>query len=266
MIGTELRHDPSLSMPERAYVSVLGAPINGLRIRARRVLPCLESLSGSVRSILDAGCGQGVFAFEIARKLPECSVVGIDLDERLISRNCRIAAAAGLDNCRFERHDITMPWSGEPFDAVVSVDVLEHIEDDAAALAMCRSALRTGGELLLHVPGATRRWLFFGWKENFDVDGHVRRGYTLDEITALVKRAGFGIAESYYTYGWIETVTNNLSYLITGARMRNRHLYALVFPLLLLLSWFGRNSRPERGAGVFVRAVAEPHGETGGGK
>jgi len=252
MTGTELRHDTSLSKLERLYVGLFGAPINGLRIRARRILP---HVGARHRRILDAGCGQGVFVFEIARRLPESTVIGVDLDEELLARNRGIACAAGLDNCRFERHDITETWDGEPFDLVVSVDVLEHIGDDGAALAMCRSALRPGGELLLHVPGAVRRWPVFGWQENFDVEGHVRCGYTLGDIRAAVGRAGFTILESYYTYGWIETMTNNISYLITGARMRNRHLYALVFPALLALSWFGRKSRPERGAGVFVRAA-----------
>ena len=43
-------------------------PANGLRIRLRRVLPVTE---GSYRTILDAGCGSGVFSYELAKRHPE---------------------------------------------------------------------------------------------------------------------------------------------------------------------------------------------------
>jgi hypothetical protein len=106
----------------------------------------------------------------------------------------------------------------------------------------------------LHVPGYYRRWFFFKWKVNFDVAGHVRPGYTKDEIEEKTKNAGFVILESYYTYGLLENFTNNISYLITGARMKNKFLYGLIFPLLLFVAYFGRNSRPARGAGVLIKA------------
>ena len=48
--------------------------------------------------------------------------------------------------------------------------------------------------------------------------------------------------------------TLNISYWITRARMKNKALYAVVFPFLLFVSYFGRNSRPTQGAGVLVRA------------
>ena len=67
--------------------------------------------------------------------------------------------------------------------------------------------------------------------------------------------AGFEIREIRYTYGWLETVTNNISYWITRAEMKNKMLYALVFPLLNLLSYLGRNSRPTKGAGVLAVAT-----------
>jgi hypothetical protein len=49
-------------------------------------------------------------------------------------------------------------------------------------------------------------------------------------------------------------LTNNISYLISGADRRNKGLYAIVFPALLGLSYFGKFSRPSWGAGVLIRA------------
>ncbi|MCE5249480.1 class I SAM-dependent methyltransferase [bacterium] len=251
MIGRELEFDTSLSWPERLYIKIFGIPINGLRIRARRVLPLISS---QYKNILDSGCGQGVFTFEIARRLPGSMVTGVDTDRGKLERNGRIALSAGLTNCRFEYMDMTRPSNNEHYDLVLSLDVLEHIDDDDSILRFYHSALTSGGNLILHVPAYHRRWFFFRWKQNFDVEGHVRPGYLMENITEKVRNAGFTISEHHYTYGWLETITNNISYLITGAGMKHKYLYALVFPLLLLVSYFGKDSKPSRGAGILILA------------
>ncbi len=251
MIGKELVYDESLSSLERLYIAIFGVPINGLRIRARRVLPLVMPCC---TNILDAGCGQGILTFELARCLPGSVVTGVDINRELLERNIRIAEKIGLTNCRFEFRDIIHLQAASQFDLIVSVDNLEHIENDEQVLRNFYQALTPNGELLLHVPGHERRWLFFKWCVNFDVKGHVRPGYTKEAIEQKVTRAGFRILESYHTYGWLETITNNISYMITKANMHNKHLYALVFPLLLFVSWFGRKSRPVKGAGVLIRA------------
>jgi 2-polyprenyl-3-methyl-5-hydroxy-6-metoxy-1,4-benzoquinol methylase len=250
-LGRELLFSEHLSVSEKAYIRVFGVPINGLRIRARRILPLITK---KFAKILDAGCGPGIFTFEIARRFPESTVYGIDIDRDQLETNSRIARKAGLRNCFFEFQDITRLNDTGRFDLIVSVDNLEHLENDDGALVQFHSALKAGGTLLLHVPGYFRRWYFFGWATNFNVRGHFRPGYTKEEIARKTENAGFAIKEAYYTYGWLETITNNISYWITGAEMRNKFIYALVFPMLNLLSYFGRNSRPEKGAGVLVVA------------
>jgi hypothetical protein len=94
----------------------------------------------------------------------------------------------------------------------------------------------------------------FGRRVNFDVPGHVRRGYHIDEFTVKLRRAGLELLDIRATYGMLETFTNNISYLITGADRRNKHLYALVFPALLVISYFGKFAQPVWGAGVLATA------------
>ena len=94
-------------------------------------------------------------------------------------------------------------------------------------------ALRPGGRLVVHVPGYERRWILFGRRVNFDVPGHVRPGYRAEELVAKLQDAGFQVTTYQYTYGMLETFTNNISYLITGADQRRKLPYAVVFPLLL---------------------------------
>jgi SAM-dependent methyltransferase len=257
--GHELSLDPGRSRFERMYARILGAPASGLRIRLRRVLPVTRS--GSYQRILDAGCGSGVFSFELAKQHPEAQVLGIDSEPDLVSRGNEIARRAGLANCRFEEGDVTKLDFEDEFDLVLSVDNFEHVEDDIGAMRALLQALRPGGRLVTHVPGYERRWFVFGRRVNFDVPGHVRPGYRASELVDKLTSAGFDVMSHNYTYGALETVTNNISYVITGADQRNKVAYAAVFPLLLGVSYFGRFSTPRWGAGVL--AVAQrPNGLT----
>jgi len=86
------------------------------------------------------------------------------------------------------------------------------------------------------------------------VPGHVRPGYRADQLVAKLQEAGFHVTTHQYTYGAIETLTNNISYLITGADQRRKVQYAAVFPVLLAVSWLGKFSRPKWGAGVLAVA------------
>ncbi len=249
--GRELSLDPGRSRFERLYASLLGAPANGVRIRLRRVLPVTK---GRFENILDAGCGSGIFTFELAKRHPQAQVLGIELEPDLVGRANEMARRAGLANCRFEQGDVTKLDFEGAFDLVVSVDNLEHVEDDVSAMRALLSALRPGGRLVVHVPGYERRWLLFGKRVNFDVPGHVRPGYRAEELVGKLRDAGFEVTGHGYTYGPLETFTNNISYLISGADQRNKVLYAAVFPVLLGLSYFGQFSRPRWGAGVLAAA------------
>jgi Trans-aconitate methyltransferase len=250
-LGKDLLLSDKYSAVEKFYIRIFGVPINGLRIRARRILPLVTA---KYKNIMDAGCGPAVFTLEIARKLPNSLTTGIDIDDELIKANSDIANKAALKNCFFEKIDIREMNIIEKFDLIISIDNLEHIEDDDNALQKFYNALVKNGEIIIHVPGYERRWFFWSWKVNFHVEGHYRSGYTKKQIVEKVEKAGFKVSDAYYTYGWLETITNNISYLITKAEMKNRLLYAFIFPILNFISWFGRNSFPEKGAGVLVIA------------
>lgn len=249
--GRELSLDESRSQFERLYASVLGAPANGLRIRLRRVLPVTR---GSFGKILDAGCGAGVFSMELAKQHPEAQVTGVELEQVLVDRSNAVARRAGLDNVEFVQGDVTKLDYDSEFDLVVSVDNFEHVEDDISAMRTLLRALRPGGRLVVHVPGYDRRWLLLSRRVNFDVPGHVRPGYHADQLVAKLTEAGFEVVRHQYTYGPLETLTNNISYLITGADQKRKMAYAAAFPALLAASWFGQYSRPSWGAGVLALA------------
>jgi SAM-dependent methyltransferase len=77
-------------------------------------------------------------------------------------------------------------------DLVVSQNVLEHIDDHAAAIATMAAALRPGGHMVLLVPAHPR--LFGKLDERFD---HHRR-YTRATLGGLVEEAGLEIERLYH--------------------------------------------------------------------
>lgn len=251
-VGTETAFDPRLSKSEKLYIRFLGVPINGLRIRARRILPMV---SGTPKRVLDAGCGVGVFCFEMAKKLKESRILGIDSDEEQIRINNKIALTAGLKNCHFQTGNVCEFGYREQFDMVLCVDVIEHIENDVGVCRGLFDALTEGGKLIMHVPAKYRRWIFFRKRLNFWKEkDHARPGYTLEEITGILEEVGFVICLAKYTYGWLETVTNNISNIISRSKKENKYLYALAFPILSFISYWGQFSNPGDGSGILVVA------------
>lgn len=249
----EFAEDPRLNGFHRLYIKIFGIPISGLRIRLRRILP---EIQGNYRHIADLGCGRGVFTFELARKFPDAKVVGIDIDREQIEANKAIAERSGARNVKFEACDLMTLGSTGAFDLVLSVDNLEHIKDDVGALKVIRGALRDGGTLVCHVPAARRIWFLLSYKSNFDIPSHERPGYEITELESKLRSAGFREISVKPTYGWLETISNNISYLITGAKQKNQLLYALIFPFLNLMAWAGRAQNPgSKGAGILARAV-----------
>ncbi len=77
----------------------------------------------------------------------------------------------------------------DPFDTVVCLNVLEHIEDDLYALRQMRDVLEPGGRLALLVPAHP---ILYG---EFDrAVGHYRR-YTRRELAEKLKQTGFNVRE-----------------------------------------------------------------------
>jgi SAM-dependent methyltransferase len=251
-VGIDLIHHPELSEAEKAYVALFGAPISGLRNRARRILPLFRGRR--FESVLDVGCGTGILTLELAKRHPEAVVLGIDILEQEVKSSNIMAERAGIRNCSFKVRDINIAGYDAEFDAALCVDNLEHIRDDVGTVRNICRALKPGGFAVFHVPGYYRRWFLFGKAVNFDVPTHVRPGYTLEQIVSVIGSGGLMVEEAFYTYGYLETVTNNISYKITGARKRNKHIYAFIFPFLLFISWLGHWSKPKWGAGVAVVA------------
>jgi len=109
--------------------------------------------------VLDAGCGPGFYVAEILERVgPEGSVVGIDASEPMLA----VAAkrCEGHGNVEFHQGSVTaLPVPDAQFDRVLSVQVLEYVEDIPAALGELLRVLRPGGRAVIwDVDWATVSW------------------------------------------------------------------------------------------------------------
>src|SRR5271154_2602995 len=97
--------------------------------------------------VLDIGCGEGVFAIELARAGAE--VLGIDVAEEPLRR-----ARARYPELDLRLVDGEGPWelADASFDVIWAGEVIEHVADTTAWLSEVRRVLRSGGRLLLSTP------------------------------------------------------------------------------------------------------------------
>lgn len=134
--------------------------------------------------ILDAGCGTGLMLQELA---PYGTVEGVDISDEAL-QFCR---KRGLENVRHA--DVTqLPFGAEEFDIVTALDVLEHLDDDGAALREFRRVLKPGGRVFIFAPA--HRWL---WSLQDQVSHHKRR-YVRRTLRDAVTGAGLEVERQTY--------------------------------------------------------------------
>ena len=140
-----------------------------------------------IESILDVGCGDGLFFDDLMKVAPTW---GIEPDGSLLSD----------DNPYRDR--ITVGDFASPigpsrrYDLIVLLDVLEHIEDDRKALETLNSRLEPGGHVILTVPA-----LQFLWSIHDDVNRHYRR-YTRRLLRERLQEQNFQVVRIGYYFGW----------------------------------------------------------------
>jgi 2-polyprenyl-3-methyl-5-hydroxy-6-metoxy-1,4-benzoquinol methylase len=157
----------------------------------------LDHLSDTDR-VLDVGCANGAHSFAAARFA--ASVVGVDLDATELARATSRASVEKVENVNFTRADLSEPAqlmeiADAPFDAILLLDVLEHLCERTSLLRHLRDLLQPQGKLFVSVPNREtpyrkllRRLGGFAFS---DPDHKVE--YTEVTIEAELREAGFAI-------------------------------------------------------------------------
>jgi GT2 family glycosyltransferase/SAM-dependent methyltransferase len=181
-----------------------------------------------VNDVLEVGGGTSGL---VALLYPGASVTNLDAD----------ASAAGSPVNRepgttFVVGDATrLPFAADSFDVVTMFDLLEHVADDTRAVAEAKRVLRPGGILLVSTPNETWRFPYHrafravvpSEQEMFARWGHVRRGYSVQELTGLI---GVAPAATATFISPVTSIAHDIGFSRLPARAR-RVLGALAAPV-----------------------------------
>jgi SAM-dependent methyltransferase len=225
---------------ERMVYRAMGVADPAHWLHFRYLKGMLDTLPFQPKRILDAGCERADFTYYLARRYPDARVLGVDIDRQFIERYLKVSPKMNLPNLEFELADLAAKKFADKFDLIVSIDVLEHIPDQAAALRNLREALAPGGRAFFHIPTVRERPVpfsshlhaFHEWSEK----EHVARDLTAAEFEEAVRNAGFTVLEARRTFGWwTGEMATSLFALPFRDSLRNRMFQAaLALPCRLL--------------------------------
>ena len=137
--------------------------------------------------VLDFGCGFGTFSVFIKEKFNK-NVVGYEINEQ----------AKDILNIKNVQHIDSLDKYKESFDTVVSLNVLEHIENDTEQIKHLYNLLADEGKLILYLPHSMKIW------SRLDEDVNHFRRYTKKDLVKKLKDNKFSIVSSEYVdfIGW----------------------------------------------------------------
>ena len=191
--------------------------------------------SGTKVSVLDAGTGFGQHAYWIARKFPNTTITAVDVKEEYLAKARSFIVAQELQNrVTFKVDDLTDLGVDGPFDVILSVDVMEHIEDDRAVFRNFNRVLSDRGVVLVNTPSDQGGSDVSDESDESFIGEHVRDGYPLDELTGKLGDAGLEAFKSTYTYGRWGGIAWRLLVKYPILMLDRSMLFALVLPFYYL--------------------------------
>jgi trans-aconitate methyltransferase len=157
-------------------------------------------LSGDER-VLDIGCGDGKVTAEIARRLPEGCVTGVDSSPEMIRFARDHFPQTEYPNLSFVQMDARALSFKEEFDLVFSNSALHWIIDHKPVLAGIKRSLRPGGKLLIRMGGKGNAEQVFGvlegmlgkprWSKYFNDFFFIYSFFDSADYRLLLTEAGF---------------------------------------------------------------------------
>ena len=259
VIGNVARTSPPV---RRFFYAILGI----MFLREWYVKRALRELLGGKKdpfAMFDAGSGFGQYSFYCAKRFPSASIYAVDVKDEQIA-DCRaFFSKMKLSKVSFEVEDLTIPKHTGRFDFVLSVDVMEHIQDDVQVFRNFYQALKPGGKVLINTPSNLGGSDAHDESDESFIGEHARNGYSVDDITRKLKSAGFHLEKVTYTYGPIGSVAWRFGIKYPMLMLNKSKFYFLVLPfyylltlwLTLLLMYADYKRANTTGTGLLVVAV-----------
>ncbi len=220
-----------MSAPEYAYsgteLDVFALAQNWKRYWGRQIAPYLAG------EVLEVGAGIGTNTLQLQNGNVKrwCC---LEPDGSLLRRLDTNTANKTVVPTEIRQGTVAeLAREGREFDTVIYIDVLEHIEDDAAEVRLALSCLRSGGKLLVLSPA--HQWLFTAFDRAI---GHYRR-YTATMLRKLTPSSAQLLRTWYLdTAGLSLSLGNRM--LLKQAKPTPKQILTwdrLIIPISQVLDW-----------------------------
>ncbi len=199
-LGAIFNRQPSL---QRLFFSIL----NAVFLRAWYVKRAIRQLfsemgDGETIRVLDAGTGFGQYTYWMLSNFSNVEITAVDIKDDYLAQLQKLLDARGLsDRVTLAIDDLTELKAEGPFDFILSVDVMEHIEDDRGVFVNFDRVLSPRGRVLVNTPSDQGGSDIKEEGDESFIGEHVRDGYNIRELEEKLATAGLNPIKTIYTYG-----------------------------------------------------------------
>ena len=230
----------------------------------KKEIRSLKKLLPADARVLDAGSGFGQYSWFMSGVSKKWTIKGVDVkQEQIDDCNQFVAKTSRKDRIGFEYADLVEFEEDDSYDLILSVDVMEHIEQDFDVFANFYDSLKPGGMLVVSTPSDMGGSDVHDHDEEHSfIDEHVRDGYGVEDITEKLIKAGFDSIYTSYTYGAAGRLSWRLS-MKYPIKMLNiskiffvllPFYYIVTFPISIVLNYMDLFGNHKTGSGLIVKA------------
>ena len=233
----------------------------------RKSLKQWEKEGAGEINVLDAGSGFGQYDFWMGKNHKSWNIKGLDVKPEQVEDCSTFFRKINFTHVNFAKKDLTKIEETNKYDLILCVDVMEHIEEDQKVLNNFYRALKKGGLLLISTPSdkggsdVHEHEHEEGVSHSF-IDEHVRDGYSIEDITVKMKKAGFHKTEVSYQYGPPGKLSWKLSMKYPIIMLNKSNLffvilpfyYAVISPFSLALNFLDIKKKHKTGTGLIAKA------------
>ncbi len=240
--------------------------LNILLLRSWHVRHALRRLGPALpgeAKVLDAGMGFGQYSWWMASHFRAWKITAADIKSEQVADCNTFFDRTGLsDRVKAVEADLVTWNSGESYNLVLCVDVMEHIAEDRTVFTNFLKMTAGGGYLVISTPSDQGGSDVHSDGDSSFIGEHVRDGYGREEITEKLKTAGYADVTVSYTYGTPGSIAWRLSMkypviMLSASRLFFILLpfyYLAVMPFVLALNCADLKTNHKKGTGLLVIA------------